>query len=273
MPRELRAHRRYPRGLFASQMRMLQRYQSAPPEFVTQAAWRLGRVPSNSAPEATLQIAQPDYVLLPSLKRADKKRAAFALQEVLLSPPSAPDAILQIVRADCDGDNYGQLSAARFALTGQAARSATHVLAERAADAKTGTSFGEPLLIALGPTSGSGPLLAFQPVFKTASNSTPLETAPETLSGVVVRDLLSDNPPGFGSSAAQALQMWRTHSTGAASVAGEEKPNDLARQALRLHDQAQRAASGQDAGGWQRAGRLWKQEREVLRRLAERQNR
>lgn len=276
LPAELRAHRRYPRGLFAAQMRMLQRYQAAPQGDGRNATWRLARAPLSAA--NTLEVANPDYVLLPPLLPLNRDakqaaRAAFGLQEVLLSPQGARDAALQIVRVDCDGDHYGQFSASQFALTPQAARAATNVLAEKAVNAKESETFGAPVVMAASQKSGSGPVLAWQPVFKTTSSGTPLvEAAPDTLSGVVVRDLLSEGAPGFGPNAQSALELWRKHSAGQEARAPEvETTEDLARQALRLHDGAQRAASGREADGWQRAGQLWQQEREVLRRLAERQ--
>ena len=269
MPPLLRRHRRYPRLLFATQLLMLGGYHDESPRsfYARRDVWNVAR-------EADSAIAEkPDYALLPSWNEREPT-SRYVLQGSLTS--AAGRRLAGLLRAGCDETNYGRLALLRFAdplrrpAGPQALQAAVASrLMRRAAAAneigwrmKTGAVLPVAGFPATGlPVAGLAlqwRVLLFAPIYMVREKSNSRSDV-ELWQVAVVDASAPAAPLGIGSTPRLALEQL-----------GQAAPDEtattiaaLTMKASRLHDAAQLAA----ARDWRQAGKLWRQERDVLRQL------
>ncbi len=107
MPPELRAHVRYPKGIFDVQMGIYAKYHQTDPEtfYKQEDAWEFPEVQQHKTP-----VKMKPYYLTVNLLEKDKS------EFVLLSPmvPKARANLRSLCVAGCDGPNYGKIVVYNF---------------------------------------------------------------------------------------------------------------------------------------------------------------
>jgi uncharacterized membrane protein (UPF0182 family) len=265
MPPAIRRHRRYPRLLFDARLHMLSRYHDESPQsFYTQRdVWSDGR-----------ETDQPDYALLPSWTERSRT-SRFVLQDSLVS--AAGRRLAGLLRVGCDEADYGQSALLRFMephnrpAGPRAMESAVESRLMRrepaASQSEPRFEMGPVLPVPLPGAASLGRVLFFAPIYTVRGDRAGESRSDVRLSQLAVMDATApDATVGIGNNKQLALgQMGRAEQeTMSAPNGTADEIAVLTTRALRLHNDAQKAA----AEDWQRAGKLWRQERDVLQQLS-----
>jgi uncharacterized membrane protein (UPF0182 family) len=265
MPPVIRRHRRYPRLLFDAQLRTLSRYHDESPQsfYAQHDVWSAER-----------ETDQPDYALLPSWDER-KQTSQFMLQGSLMS--AGGRRLAGLLRAGCDDADYGRLALLRFGAPsgrpagpqalGSAVASRQMRRAAAVSQSESHIEIGAVLPVPLPGGTSRGRVLLFAPIYMVRSDGASESQNGVRLGQIAVMDATApDEPIGIGDSKRLALEQLGQASQKAVPVSGKVMRDiaALTAEALHLHNEAQQAA----AQVLQRAGELWRKEREVLQRLS-----
>ncbi|HVF09879.1 MAG TPA: UPF0182 family protein, partial [Abditibacteriaceae bacterium] len=286
MPAAIRRHRRYPRFLFDAQLRLLGRYHNA----VAQSF--------HARQDVWSSAADADYALLPPWDERGRT-SQFVLQDSLM--PAGERRLAALLRAGCDEAAYGRLALLRFDKPGTPSLENRNrkrpagppelesaVASRLKRDFQRGGEFPgrqsgwrlEPgAVLPVAWPGVAGRVLLFESIYLVRTSDAPGSdvTASGTAGNrsdvklwqVAVMDAATpDHPIASGSTPRLAVEQLQRIGAGPGAVPASDKVAAqiaaLTAKALRLHDEAQAAT----ARNWQQAGALWRQEREVLEKLA-----
>jgi uncharacterized membrane protein (UPF0182 family) len=283
MPLELRRLRRYPARLFEVQRQALQRYDNARTHLEDIA------LPNAATPSDHREPAPSSTLLLPKRETLNTTNWSWqmVMQGTLQDNPDQRGATL--LQAPCDEANYGQLHVLRLQNRSEvllnaplwppeasnwAATDAAPSVNNPASRMKWHAWRGKVLWVPLpSSTAQSVHLLLVQSLYRfesplegalaSAQNATDVAQSRRwRRQSVAVADAArATRLAGVGFNLDDAAKRYFRGE----SAASAELKNGLQR-AITLHETAQRAAR---AGDWARAGQLWKQEADWLKKLAE----